>query len=255
MNKLFCCDNVVGMKTHVADQSIPLVVTSPPWDDVHEYGGHFWDFEEVARQLWRVITPGGVVCWHVGDQLVDGCETLTSFKQALFFQSLGFKVNTLVIDVYSAGKTRRRYGVRPVQYVFCCSKGSPAVFNPRRNVPNKHAGEINSFTNNRNGVRKYSYALVQDFRCRNAVWKVNNGCHTEKDLASQHPAPANERLFHDLIYSYSLPCQIVLDCFNGQGTTTAVAFQMGRRYLGFEIDPLNHNLAVERMARTIAKSL
>ena len=48
--------------------SIDLTVTSPPWDDLREYGRHAWDFAAVARELYRVTAPGGVLVWVVGDQ-------------------------------------------------------------------------------------------------------------------------------------------------------------------------------------------
>ena len=105
MNRLICCDAVVGLTT-LSDESIPLVVTSPPWDDIRKYGGHAWNFEKfetIATHLWRVVRQGGVVCWHVADQVKDFSETLTSFRQALHFQKLGFCVNTIIVDTHTPG--------------------------------------------------------------------------------------------------------------------------------------------------------
>ena len=76
INKIVCGDNVATMATFPAEL-IDLVVTSPPYDNLRTYGGHTWDFEGVAQELWRVIKPGGVVVWVVADATVNGSETGT----------------------------------------------------------------------------------------------------------------------------------------------------------------------------------
>ena len=62
-NKLIRMDGVEGMKM-LPTESIPMVVTSPPWDKMRHFGGHPFHFEAMAAQLWRVLMPGGVVCWR-----------------------------------------------------------------------------------------------------------------------------------------------------------------------------------------------
>lgn len=68
------------------DNSIPLTVTSPEYDNMREYGGNGrFRFHQIADQLYRVTKPGGVVVWVVGDQVIDGSETGSSYRQALYF--------------------------------------------------------------------------------------------------------------------------------------------------------------------------
>lgn len=55
---LYHGDNVAVMRESIPDQSIDLVVTSPPYDNLRTYGGHSWDFEGLAAELWRAIKPG-----------------------------------------------------------------------------------------------------------------------------------------------------------------------------------------------------
>ena len=78
------------------DNCIDLTVTSPPYDNLREYKGYSFEFEEVAKELYRITKPGGVVAWVVGDATVDGSETLTSFRQALFFNAIGFNIETMI---------------------------------------------------------------------------------------------------------------------------------------------------------------
>ena len=84
LNKIYCQDNVQGMRL-LDDESIDLTVTSPPYDNLRQYNGFSFDFENVAKELYRVTKQGGVVVWVVGDATIKGSETGTSFRQALYF--------------------------------------------------------------------------------------------------------------------------------------------------------------------------
>ena len=75
---------------------IDLTVTSPPYDNLHDYKGYAFDFENIAWQLYRVTKPGGIVVWVVGDKINKG-RTLTSFRQGLFFQEIGFQMHDVMI--------------------------------------------------------------------------------------------------------------------------------------------------------------
>ena len=78
-------DNVEVLRTF-PDDCIDLTVTSPPYDNLRTYKGFTWDFENLAKELFRVTKQGGVVVWVVGDATIKGSETGTSFKQALYFK-------------------------------------------------------------------------------------------------------------------------------------------------------------------------
>jgi len=71
------------------DNFIDLTVTSPPYDNLRSYNVYEFDFESIAKQLYRKTKEGGVVVWVVGDATINGSETGTSFKQALFLWNVG----------------------------------------------------------------------------------------------------------------------------------------------------------------------
>jgi DNA modification methylase len=74
----------------IADASIDLILTSPPYDKLRKYAsGSEFDFEGLADQCKRVLKPGGVLVWVVGDETKNGNESGSSFRQALHFQSIG----------------------------------------------------------------------------------------------------------------------------------------------------------------------
>ena len=76
---------------------IDLTVTSPPYDNLRTYNGYVFNFEEIAKELYRITKDGGVVVWVVGDATVKGSETGTSFKQALYFKEIGFNLHDTMI--------------------------------------------------------------------------------------------------------------------------------------------------------------
>ena len=109
MNDLICGDNVEILKG-LDINSIDLTVTSPPYDDIRNYNGYSFDFESLAKQLYRVTKDGGVIVWIVNDSTKDGTESGTSFKQALYFKEIGFKLHdTMIWHRQTAPLTHKRY--------------------------------------------------------------------------------------------------------------------------------------------------
>jgi DNA modification methylase len=258
VNKLLNVDGVEGLKMLPAE-SIPMVVTSPPWDKIRLYGGHPFNFEAMANELWRVLMPGGVVCWHVADQIKRRTESGTSARDKLYFHDLGFCVNTLIVDVIAAhARPHGRYGAS-LQYVFVLAKGRPNVFNPIKDIKNKNAGQRRRFYKRLpDGTRSFVRSRqIPKYRMRSAVWHYETGRHhTSNDSeAHDHPAPMPERLAEDLIVSWSLAGDVVLDPMSGSGTTAKMALLNNRRYLGFEVYQKYHDLAVKRLQRATEQLL
>lgn len=125
-NKIYNEDNVYGMHK-LPDECIDLTVTSPPYDNLRTYHGYAFDFENVVKELYRVTKEGGVVVWIVGDATINGSETGTSFKQALYFMEVGFKLHDTMIyeknsSSFPASRNSRRY-TQIFEYMFCFCKG------------------------------------------------------------------------------------------------------------------------------------
>ncbi len=233
------------------DGCIDLTVTSPPYDNLRTYNGFTFDFEGIARELYRVTKPGGVVVWVVGDATIKGSETGTSFRQALYFKDVcGFNLHDTMIwnkGTFSAvGALAARYA--PVfEYMLVFSKGRPRAFNPIKDRPNKYAGSVISGTVRQadgstrpmstNGKR--IAPLGQRFN----VWDRPAVKHRQA-----HPAPFPEWLAADHIASWSNPCDTVLDPFMGSGTTGKMAVLAGRKFIGIEISDEYLEIARARIA-------
>lgn len=90
-------ENCLDTMSKMPNDFIDLTITSPPYDNLRTYNGYSFDFESVAKELYRVTKQGGVVIWVVGDSTIKGSETGTSFKQALFFKKIGFNLHDTMI--------------------------------------------------------------------------------------------------------------------------------------------------------------
>ena len=141
-NELICGNNVDVLKTY-PDNYIDLTVTSPPYDDLRDYKGYSFDFEGVVKELFRVTKKGGVVVWVVGDAVMEGGESGTSFKQALYFKEIGFNLHDTMIFHKSPHFPEKNRYPQTFDYMFVFSKGKPKTFNPiidHKNKPDSHKG-------------------------------------------------------------------------------------------------------------------
>lgn len=262
LDTIICADNCDALGTFPRE-CIDLVVTSPPYDDLRTYGGHSWDFYGVAWQLKRVLKPGGVIVWVVNDETKDGDETGTSFRQALHFKDLGLRLHDTMVyerDGCRFPETNRYYPVW--EYMFVFSKGKPSTTNLIEDRKNACAGDsLNSCTQREkdgslqavSAARVARDRTIKPFGVRFNVWTYScgNGKSTQDAYAFEHPAMYPEKLARDHILSWSNEGDIVLDPFNGSGTTTKMAREMGRRYIGIEVNPEYCEIAKERLRQQI----
>lgn len=252
INQIYNMDCVDGMKM-LSDGSVDLVVTSPPYDNLRTYNGFVWDFEETAKQLFRVLKPGGVIVWIVADATIKGSETGTSFRQALWFMECGFNLHDTMIwekpTFTATGSLSVRYA--PVfEYMFVFSKGKPKAFNPIKDKENKHFGTVSYGTvrTEKGNTKRLSKACtINKYGQRHNVWKISP-CNSRKERIG-HPAPFPEQLAKDHIISWSNPGDVVLDPFMGSGTTAKMAIETNRNFIGFEVSAEYCEIARTRIAK------
>lgn len=254
---IYNMDCVEGMRNYVADNSINLTVTSPPYDNLRKYKGYSFDFESVAKELYRVTKNGGVVVWIVGDQTVNGSESGTSFRQALYFMEIGFNLHdTMIYQKNSMPMNHNRYE-QEFEYMFVFSKGKPKTFNPIMvpcRYPEKETARKNScYSQTDEALRKARSGKqrtpVKSEKIKGNVWYFTTGKNhsTKDDIAFKHPAIFPEKLARDHILSWSNPGDVVLDPFTGSGTTGKMALLNDRRFIGFEISEQYCAIATQRI--------
>lgn len=238
------------------DCCIDLVVTSPPYDNMRSYEGKaFTEFNAIVKQLHRVVKPGGIVAWIVGDQTKDGDESGTSFRQALHFKDCGFNLfDTMIYEKSPKGAAGNNKAYwQCFEYMFIFSKGSPKTINLICDRRNK---EIRSGDN---GTRRLPDGRLlkgwrggyNEYGRRTNIWKYLTGKgHSATDkTAYLHPAIFPEKLAEDHILSWSNEGDIVYDPFCGSGTTPLMAQVNNRLYIGSEISEAYCAVAERRIER------
>lgn len=258
INQIICGDNCEVMRL-LPSESIDLVVTSPPYDDLRTYGGHSWDFYGVAWNLKRLLKPGGVIVWNVADATRDGSETGSSMRQALHFQSIGLNIHDTMIyhrhSMPSVAVLQKRYE-QHWEYCFVLSKGIPNVCNhlrePKTYIDTRKNFKGQRKANGEHDVRVNREACLSEDKIKGNVWKYNSGGgHIGDAICHQHPAPFPEALARDHILSWSNEGDIVLDPFSGSGTTAKMAKHNGRKYIGIEVNPDYCEIAHKRLAQDV----
>ena len=266
INKIYNCDCLDGLKQMDAN-SVNLTVTSPPYDNLRKYtdkesGDCEWNFEifkPIADELFRVTKNGGVVVWVVGDACVNGSETGSSFKQALYFQKIGFNLHDTMIyeknsSSFPAKLTSKRY-TQIFEYMFIFSKGK--IRNDIKLIAdkkNKWAGWTNWGTHSQYGKsgelqKTNNIKPIAEFSLRNNIWRYPVSFNDK----TNHPAVFPEKLAEDHILSWSLEGDLVLDPFMGSGTTAKMAMINNRNYIGFERNSEYFEESLKRINNHIGK--
>ena len=264
INKVHLMNCIDGCN-EMDEESVDLVVTSPPYDNLRDYNNssswNFDVFEQVADALIRVLKPGGIIAWNVGDAIVPihtpkskmgTSRTGTSFKQCLYFMEQGLNFHDHIIYEkpaarFSASAKSNRYS-DVFEYCFILTKGKPNHVNLIADKKNKGFGT--TFTKDggrkKDGTRNRDEAktkiAVKEFGVRHNIWWINNSFGSNVKGAYGHPALMPQELALDLIRSYSDEGDLVMDPFMGSGTTARMAHSIDRNYIGFEIDEEFHSL-------------
>jgi len=230
--------------------SVDLVLTSPPYDNLRKYKGFSWNFEYIAQQSYRVLKQGGVLVWVVADATIDGSETFTSFRQALYFRDVvGFNAHdTMIYEAAGTGAKGSNYAYwQAFEYMFVFSKGRPKTVNRIADVKNKTTDLIRSGRWRENGKRERPHA-TKEWGIRTNIWRYNVGFMDHSDKTG-HPAPYPEALANDHIISWTNEGDTVLDFFMGSGTTAKIATLNNRRFIGCDISAEYVTIARERVRK------
>ena len=240
----------------IPDNSVDLIITSPPYDNIRDYNNssswNFDIFKSIANELQRVLKNNGVIVWIVNDATINGSETGTSFKQALYFKEIGLNLHDTMIweKETSPFQHNNRY-INVFEYMFILSKEKPKTSNLIKDRKNKYGGTTIHGTQrekdgslkplSRNGLK------INEYGNRLNVWKINS----EKANKTNHPAVFPLNLAQDHIKTWSNENDIVLDCFMGSGTTGIACKNLNRKFIGIEIDKSYFDGAKQRIEETL----
>ena len=249
LDRIYNMDCLEGMKA-IPDGSVDAVITSPPYDTMRTYGGvadtwNFDKFKDVAKEIARVLKPGGVCVWVVNDETMNGTESGTSFRQALYFKDeCGMNIHDTMIweKTCSGCLGSTNCYLQNFEYMFVFSKGTLKTFNPiedRKNVAKPHKNTTNAGLID--GKGKQRDVITKEYGRRTNIWQIN------QQQNSDHPAPFPEHLADSHVVSWTNEGDIVLDPFMGSATTAVVAHRRKRHFIGFELSKEYFDKAVRRI--------
>lgn len=249
INKIYN-ENCLDTMKRMPDNYIDLVVCSPPYDSIRQYEtgiGLEWSFEvfkPIARELSRVIKQGRCIVWVVGDESINGSESLSSFKQAIYFkEECGLNLHDTMIYAKKsfAFPSKNRYN-QVFEYMFVFSKNKPEVFNPIKDRKNKWTKRWSSKATEtlKDGNKKLRIVPVEyeEYGMRTNIWEYHTNAgnvNPEWDLLQNHPAIMNIDIVKDHITSWSNENELVYDPFMGSGTTAKASVILKRNYIGSEV--------------------
>lgn len=237
------------------DNSIDFVFADPPYNLKKEYRGYSDDLDIEEYFSWcdkwiseiaRVLRPGGtfallnIPLWSIRHFL--HLETVLEFQNWIVWDALSFPVRMIMPAHYT---------------ILCFTKGNP------RPLPGLtgYAGQVDIA----NGLTAFQALtpLEEGFCLRSQCisrrtrlgindrgilsdiwWDIHRLKHNTRRV--DHPCQLPPQLMYRLIALFTQPGEIVLDCFNGAGTSTLAAHQIGRRYIGIELEEQYHQMALER---------
>lgn len=264
MIKLYNDDNL-KILTDMQDNLVDCVITSPPYDDLRNYEKtlqwNFDIFQKLAQELYRVLKDGGIVVWVVADAVINGSETGTSFKQALYFKEIGFNLHDTMIYAKHNPTPNTGGGIRYQQsfeYMFVFSKGEPKTVNllleKRHNETNdKRVRRMKSFNRDKSGqIEQRKMYYIQEEVPRRNIWTYKVGLYntTSDKIAFEHPAIFPELLVKDHILSWTNKGDLVLDPFMGSGTVGKICKLLDRKFIGIEIVKKYFDIAKTRIENT-----
>jgi len=253
INEVHNIEALEGLKK-LPDNSIDLMVASPPYDKMRDYNGFKIDLSVIGKELFRVMKEGGIVVMVMQDQTKNFGKSLTTFKTAIdWCDNAGFKLfESLIYRKYGAEGAwwTKRFRVDH-EYMLVFLKGvKPQYFNKEPlKIPSKHGGKTMTGGGTRltNGVRIKTRAIkINLMKCRGTIWKYMTAGDGTR-LKHKHPATYPDKLPYDFIQCFCPPEGIVLDIFMGSGTTALASISLKRKFLGFDISKDYVELARKRI--------
>jgi modification methylase len=248
--------------TFLGDNSVHLIVTSPPYFNlkpynnacagnqlgrIDDYSQFLEELDRALRECLRTLVPGGRVCCVIGDILVprkvDGRHRILPLPADIMVRSrhIGFDALTPILWFKIGNRTNEAGGGSSGYY------GKP--YQPGAIIKNDFEHVV--MLRKPGGYRKTtmlqkSLSMLQRDEMdlwQRPFWSDIKGA----SLRNGHPAPYPIELAERLIRMFSFAGDIVLDPFGGSGSTTAAAIRAGRNSVLVEIDSHYANIAVRKV--------
>lgn len=255
-------DSLYILKNYIPSGLIDMIITSPPYNVAHKYENYNddLDFNEYLNSMkcifiecYRVLKVGGRICINIPFAVKNKESKQVRFLSVYMTQILneiGFVEFELICwhkgkdikhfqgnnTAWGSWKSPSCPSFRPLgESVLVFYKGQRVHKGNSKNI-DISAEEFKEWTKN---VWYFDKNKEQGFE--NVIFASNNA------KKNSHPAPYPEELVERLLKLYSYADDIVLDPFNGIGTTTLASYKLDRQFIGIELSKQYCNIALERL--------
>lgn len=240
---------------NLPDNAVDFVFADPPYNLKKQYRGYADDLEISDYFAWcdnwiyeaaRVLRPGGTLAllniplWAVRHFMY--MDTILEYQNWIVWDALSFPVRLIMPAHYA---------------ILCFSKGEPRALpgltegeNEPRIIRSSSSFKVfkplgEEFCLRSQCIAKRTWEKINDRGVLTDIWwDIHRLKHNARRV--DHPCQLPPQLMYRLISLFTAPGEIVLDCFNGAGTTTLAAHQLGRRYIGIELEQKYHRIAEDR---------
>jgi adenine-specific DNA-methyltransferase len=232
----------------IPDQSIKLIVTSPPYNIGKEYEKkttleNYLKYQnEVISECHRVLTLDGSICWQIGNYVDRGEIFPLDIYLYPIFKELGFRLRNRVIWHFGHGLHCKNRLSGRYETILWFTKNSSYTFNlDTIRIPQKYKTKKHY-----KGARKGELSCHPLGKNPGDVWEISNVKHNHPEK-TEHPCQFPLALVDRLILSMSNEGDIVLDPFAGSGTTLVSTMLANRIGYGCDIKAEYIKIAKDRI--------
>lgn len=257
-NTIYNMDCVEGMKL-IPSNSIDMVMTSPPYDNIRDYTGFSLNLHEVGVEISRILKDGGICVMVIQDQTTGGRKTGTSFKTIVDWDE-NTEMDIFETCIYLRRATpgawwSKRFSVDH-EYIPIFIKGKrPNYFNKQHMMIENPSFGITKKSTSRNtdgSTTGFIHTENPKMCCGTVIHYKNSSRETPKagtigKLKLQHPATFPDKMVSDFIQCFTTENMVVLDPFMGSGTVARIAKGINRKYIGFELSEEYYNLSIKML--------
>lgn len=262
MNKLIVGDCYAVLPT-IDTESVDLILTSPPYAEARSKAYEsIVRIEELGEQFERILKPSGILCWNIGDPVENGIKTTVSYQCVVKWteaeKPLQLHDHYALLKDPMPGQSSQRS--RPGwEHMYVYKKGKGKITFHIEHLRVRYVNGAKKAVTSR--IRQQDGSLVTFTRNQsNDLWgkdpgnylyyPLGSGHTTTDSYAYEHPALMAEAIAEDFILTFTDREMVVLDPFNGAGTTTKMAYKHKRHYIGIELEQRYTDLAQRRIDET-----
>jgi adenine-specific DNA-methyltransferase len=246
------------MLKRIPDNSVQLVLTSPPYNIGKEYeqGNDLADYlifqSRIIEECHRILKPSGSICWQVGNFVDNGEIVPLDILFYRIFQQHGMKLRNRIVWHFEHGVHAKHKFSGRYETINWYTKSDNYLFNvdPIRVAQKQPTKKFYK------GPRKGQLSCNPLGKNPGDVWKITNikNGHPEK-IQDGHPCQFPIELVERLMLSMTKANDIIVDPYGGVATTLVTALKHGRVCLSSEIDPKYHAVGKQRIKQFYSNKL